>query len=136
MACANTNRVSDQTYDGVLVASPDISGAEAGVANIVSLMTIAIDLDGYIKHSWSGNSDGVVRKISAVNNITQLIGWDAASYLLLECSGKGVAEGPVHFDGGGGLPVFSYCNMRLSSDRSHFQCYLQPHRRASLDTDR
>ena len=47
-----------------------------------------------------------MRNISEVNYITQLIGRDATSFLMLECSEKGVAEGPVHFNAGAGFPCF------------------------------
>jgi len=104
----------------------DESATAAVISNIVPLMTVAIDFDGYIIHSWSSEGYGHSRQITNANNITQLIGWEAASFLMLECSDKGMAEGPVRFGGGERRPPFSYCYMRLSGDRSCIQCYLRP----------
>jgi len=100
------------------------SNTFAGDGGVAFFTAAAIDFDGKIIPLGFKNTDKIRGLSSSVDSITQVIGWDATSSLMLKCMVDGAGDDEVHFKAAEDLPVFSYCHMQLAANKSHIQCYL------------
>jgi hypothetical protein len=88
------------------------------------VIVASIDFDGKINYFKCHSINKILHGQLYPDTIMQVIGWEAASALMLECITAGVGEGVLDLNEADNFPILSYCCMRLSLDKTHIKCYL------------